>query len=153
MGRIWSCLEQATRPIAVSMCSYVLMFLISFLEVGCSVSSLPVFLPCTVAIHIKVHPRMGYASHMWGGSMHISLLDRVESEALRLIGSPTLMDSLLPLKFHPYVAHLSIFYRYFHSDCSSEFVNCMPHPPSVTSMHSTFHSCSSLHCPNPLCTS
>ena len=75
-----------------------------------------------------VRPRMEYASHVWGGSTHTALLDRVEAKALRLISSPPHTDSLLPLKFRRNVASLSIFYRYFHADCSSELANCMPPP-------------------------
>ncbi len=57
-----------------------------------------------------VHPSKEYASHVLGaGSMHTALLDRVESEALRLTSSP-LTDNLLPLKFRSQVASLSIFY-------------------------------------------
>ena len=54
-----------------------------------------------------------------------ALLNRVESKAFRLIDSPSLTDCL---DSHN-VASLSIFYRYFHADCSSELANCMP-PPS-----------------------
>ncbi len=96
-----------------------------------------------------VRPRMEYASHVWRGSTHTALLDRVESKALRLISSPPLRDSFLPLKFHRHVASLFIFYRYFHADCSSELANCMPPPPPADSPHTTFYSSPSLYCPNP----
>merc|ERR1712035_239164 len=68
--------------------------------------------------------------HMGGGSTHTSLLNRVESKALRLINSPPLTDCLQSLKIRHSVASLSIFYRYFHGNCSSELANCMPPPSS-----------------------
>ena len=73
-----------------------------------------------------VRPCMEYACHVWGGSTHTALLDRVESKAFRLISSPPLTSCLLPLKSRRNVASLSIFYRYFHANCSSELANCMP---------------------------
>ncbi len=75
-----------------------------------------------------VRTRMEYASLVWGGSTHTALLERVESKALRLISSPSSTDNLLPLKSRRQVASLSILYRYFHSDCSSELANYMPLP-------------------------
>ncbi|XP_050717656.1 uncharacterized protein LOC126999291 [Eriocheir sinensis] len=89
-----------------------------------------------------VRPRMEYASHVWGGSTHTALLDRVESKALRLISSPPLTDSLLPLNFCRHVTSLSIIYRYFHADCFSELANCMPPPlpqPRCTRLSSHAH--------------
>ncbi len=73
-----------------------------------------------------VRPCMEYASHIWGGSTHTALLNRVESKAFRLINSPPLTDCILPLNLRREVASLSIFYRYFHAKCSSELANCMP---------------------------
>ncbi len=68
-----------------------------------------------------VRPCMEYACHVcWGGSTHTALLDRVESKAFRLIRSPLLIIYLLPLNFRRSVASLSIFYCYFHANCSSE---------------------------------
>ena len=73
-----------------------------------------------------IRPCMEYASHVWGGSTHTALLNRVESKAFRLINSPPLTDCLQSLKHRRNVASLSIFYRYFHGYCSSDFANCMP---------------------------
>ncbi len=100
-----------------------------------------------------VCPRMEYAPHVWGGSTHTALLDRVESKAYRNFSSPYLTDNFLPHKFRRQVASLSIFYRYFHSECFSELANCMPLPSPVASQHPPFHSSSSLFCPNLLCSS
>ncbi len=75
-----------------------------------------------------VRPCLEYASHICGGSTHTALLDRVESNDFRLIGSPPLTDCLLNLKSRRTVASLSIFYRYFHAHSSSELTDCMPPP-------------------------
>ncbi len=82
-----------------------------------------------------VCPCMEYACPMWGGSTHTALLDRVESEAFRIIRSPPLTNSLLPLKFWRNVASLLIFYHYFPANCFSELANCMP--PLLPWPHST----------------
>ena len=76
-----------------------------------------------------IRPCIEYASHIWGGSTHTALLNKVESKAFRLINSPPLTDCLQSLNVRRNVASLSIFYRYFHGYCSSELANCMP-PPS-----------------------
>ncbi len=61
-----------------------------------------------------------------GGSTHTALLDRVESKAFCLISSPPLTNCDQPLKLRRSVASLSIFYRYFQTNCSSDLINCMP---------------------------
>ena len=73
-----------------------------------------------------IRPCMEYASHVWGGSTHTALLDRVESKAFRLINSSPLTDCLQPLSHHRNVASLAIFYCYFHANCSSGLDSCMP---------------------------
>ncbi len=89
-----------------------------------------------------VRPCMEYASHIWGGSTHTALLNRVESKALRLTDCPHLSYCHLPLKSRRTVASLSIFYRYFHAHCSSEVADCMPPPlpePRQTRLSSFAH--------------
>ncbi len=73
-----------------------------------------------------VRPRMEYVFHVWGGSTHTSLLDRIVSKALCLINCSSLTHNLPSLSLRRDVAALSIFYRFFHADCSSELANCMP---------------------------
>ncbi len=63
---------------------------------------------------------------MGGGSTHTALLNRVESKAFRLINSPLLTGCILPLNLRRNNVSLSIFYRCFHDNCSSELANCMP---------------------------
>merc|ERR1712237_80106 len=41
-----------------------------------------------------IRPCMEYFSHIWGGSPSTSLLDKVESKAVRLINDPNLTSSL-----------------------------------------------------------
>ena len=43
-----------------------------------------------------IHPCLEYCSHIWGSSPYTSLLDRVESKAIRLIGDPSLTSTLDP---------------------------------------------------------
>ena len=51
-----------------------------------------------------IRPCMEYASHVWGGSTHTALLNRVESKAFRLINSTPLTDCLQSLKHRRNVA-------------------------------------------------
>merc|ERR1712002_316580 len=71
---------------------------------------------------------MEYCSHIWGGSPAVSLLDRVESKAIRLINDHSLTSSLDSLSLRRKVASLSLFYRYYFRHCSLELANCIPPP-------------------------
>ena len=73
-----------------------------------------------------IRPCTEYPSHVWGGSTHTALLNRVESKTFRLINSSPLTDCLQPLSHHRNVAFLALFYRYFHANCSSDLANCVP---------------------------
>ena len=77
-----------------------------------------------------IRPCLEYCSHVWGGSSSTHLLDRVESKAYRLIGSPTLTSSIPSLSLRRDVASLSLFYRYYFGQCSDELTACVP-PPKV----------------------
>ena len=76
-------------------------------------------------------PCIEYGSHVWGGredergSTHMSLLKRMETKAFYLIKSPALTDCLDSLSHRRNVASLTIFYRYFHAERSSELANCI----------------------------
>ena len=59
---------------------------------------------------------------------YTSLLDRVESKAIRLIGDPSLTSTLDPLSLRRKVASLSLFYRYYFGHCSDELAACIPPP-------------------------
>ncbi len=100
-----------------------------------------------------IRPSVEYASHVWGGSTHKALLNRVESKAFLLINSPPLTDCILPLNLRHNVASLSIFCRYFQANCSSELANWQQLHASTSpaaSLHKTFLSSSSLYSPNSL---
>ena len=56
-----------------------------------------------------IRPCLEYCSHIWGSSPYTSLLDRIESKAIRLIGDPSLTSTLDPL-LRRKVASLSLFY-------------------------------------------
>src|ERR1700755_2534175 len=57
-----------------------------------------------------VRPCMEYASHIWCGSTHTALLEKVEYRAFRLINSPALTISLSASRN---VASLSLYFRYY----------------------------------------
>ena len=59
---------------------------------------------------------------------YTSLLDRVESKAIHLIGGPSLTLTLDPLSLRRKVASLSLFYRYYFGHCSDELAACIPAP-------------------------
>ena len=75
-----------------------------------------------------IRPCMEYCSHIWGSSHSVSLLDRVESKAFRLINDPSLTSSMDPLSIRRKVASLSLFYRYYFGHCSSELKDRVPGP-------------------------
>ena len=80
-------------------------------------------------------PALEYCS-IWGSSPYTSLLDRVESKAIRLIGDPSLTSTLEPLSLCRKVASLSLFYRYYLGRCSDELAACIP--PSMAWPRSTW---------------
>ena len=82
-----------------------------------------------------IRPCLEYCSHIWGSSPYTSLLDRVESKAIRLISDSSLTSTLDPLSLRRKVASLSLFYRYYFGHCSDELAACIP--PPMTRPHST----------------
>ena len=69
----------------------------------------------------------GVCFSFWGRlHSYITLLNRRESKAFRLINSSPLTDCLQPLFHRGNVASLDIFYRCFRANCSSDLANCMP---------------------------
>merc|ERR1712002_627228 len=73
---------------------------------------------------------MEYCSHMRGGegSSAASLLDRVESKAIRLINDPSLTSPRESLSLRRKVASLSLFYIYYFGRYSLELASCIPPP-------------------------
>ena len=88
-----------------------------------------------------IRPCLEYRSHIWGSS-YTSLLDKVESKAIRLIGDPFLTSTLDPLSLRRKVASLSLFYRYYFGHCFDELAACIPPPmarPHATRQASFTH--------------
>ena len=81
-------------------------------------------------------PYLEYCSHIWSSFPYTSLLDRVESMAIRLVGDPSLTLTLDSLSLHRKVASLSLFYRYYFGHLSDELVACIP--PPMARPHSTW---------------
>ena len=82
-------------------------------------------------------------SHVWGGALKstLCLLDKVQSNAIRLINNPNLTKSLQPLSHRRLVGDLSIFYRYLHGHCSQEIREIIPVPlRCVRTTRSSTHS-------------
>ena len=105
---------------------------------------------CTGALSAHVWSMALMSGRGGGGSTHIALSNRVESKAFLLINSPPLTDCLNSLSHRRNVASLSIFYRYFHAEYSSELANCMPPPfsrPRCTRLSTSSHPYS-VHLPN-----
>ena len=80
----------------------------------------------------QIRPSLEYCSHIWGGAPRSSLhlLNKVQSKAIRPINNSSLTKSLqsLSLSHRRLVADLSIFYRYFHGNCSMEIKSIIPDP-------------------------
>ena len=75
----------------------------------------------------QIRPSLEYCSHVWCGALKSSLLlDRAQSKAIRLVNNPNLTNSLQSLSHRRLIADLSIFYRYFHGNCSKEIKNIIP---------------------------
>src|ERR1700755_713486 len=75
-----------------------------------------------------VRPCVEYASHIWGGSTHTVILEKVQSKSFRLINYPALTNSLQSLSARRTVALLSLYYRYYNGHCSSEISRRIPSP-------------------------
>merc|ERR1712105_377636 len=75
-----------------------------------------------------IRPCMEYCSHIWGGSPSASLLDKVESKAVRLINDLNLTSSHDHVSLRRKVASLSLFYGYYFGHCSVELSGCVPPP-------------------------
>lgn len=75
-----------------------------------------------------IRPTLEYCSHIWGAAppTTLGLLDSVQRRAIRLINSPSLTNNLVSLDHRRKVGDLSLFYRYFHADCSAEITSIMP---------------------------
>ena len=87
-----------------------------------------------------IRPCLEYCSHIWSSSPYTSLLDRVESKAIHLIGDPSLTSTLDPLSLRHKVASLSLFYCYYFGHCSDELATCISPPMAGHVPHGRHHS-------------
>ena len=76
----------------------------------CQFYSLPQLLTLCMGL---IRPCMEYASHVWKGSTHTALMNKVESKAFRLINSSPLTNCLQPLSHRHNVASLLSFTTIF----------------------------------------
>ena len=91
-----------------------------------------------------MRPCLEYCSYIWGSSPYTSLLDRVESKAIRLSGDLSLTSTHDPLSLRRKVASLSLFYRYYFGHCSDELAALIPPPmawPCFTQQATFSHYC------------
>ena len=73
-----------------------------------------------------IRPCLQYCSHIWGSFPYASLLDRVKSKAIFLIGDLSLTSTLDPLSLRGKFTSLSLFYCYYFGHCSHELAACIP---------------------------
>merc|ERR1711942_167742 len=74
-----------------------------------------------------IRPSMEYCSHIWAGApaKYLSMLDRIQKRIVNLVG-PELGSVLHSLSHRRNVASLSLFYKYFHQQCSRELFDLVP---------------------------
>jgi len=74
-----------------------------------------------------IRPCMEYCCHLWSGasSSSLMLLDKVQRRVANAIGE-NLASKLDSLSHRRKVASLSLFYRYFHGQCSKELADLTP---------------------------
>lgn len=75
----------------------------------------------------QVRPHLEYCCHIWGGASKtsLSLLDKIQKKAVRLINCQDLTKALQPLEHRRRVACLAIYYKYFFGKCSDEINDLM----------------------------
>ena len=76
----------------------------------------------------QIRPCLEYVSHMWRGASKYSLapLDAIQKRAIKLIGDPTLTNSLDSLAHRRTTSTLSLYYRYYRGVCSVELKSIIP---------------------------
>ncbi|XP_060522516.1 uncharacterized protein LOC132699684 [Cylas formicarius] len=76
----------------------------------------------------QVRPVMEYCSHTWSSAPKhtLAILDSIQRRAVRLVDDPALTGSLQSLSHRRRVDDLSLFYRYFHGQCSDQRAELIP---------------------------
>ncbi|THD19668.1 hypothetical protein D915_009674 [Fasciola hepatica] len=78
---------------------------------------------------VQIRPTLEYCCHAWGeASSSLSLLDRVQRKAIRLVDDPVLTFNLQSLAHRWAVASLSLFYRHYFGFCSPKLASVVPFP-------------------------
>ena len=90
------------------------------------------FLSPEVALYLykfAIRRFIEYCCHVWAGAPNCSLelLDKLQERICRTVG-PSLAASLDPLAHRRNVASLSLFYKYYFDNCSSELADLVPLP-------------------------
>ena len=75
-----------------------------------------------------IRPKMEYNSHIWAGASKesLKLLDRVQDRVIKLIGDLEVVGTIDSLERRRKVGSISLFYRYFHGECSVEIAKLLP---------------------------
>ena len=84
----------------------------------------------------QIQTLMEYGCHIWGGALlsALSVLDRLQRKAIRLINDGSLTSSLQSLSHLRTVSSLCLLYRYFPGQCSSELRDSVPPLPFSVSL-------------------
>ena len=74
-----------------------------------------------------IRPSMEYCSHIWAGApaKYLSTLDKIQKRIVNLV-DPELGSVFHTLSHRRTVASLSLFYKYFHQQCSRELSDLVP---------------------------
>jgi len=83
----------------------------------------------------QIRPLLEYSSHIWGAAPDsvLNILNKVQDRAVRLIGDPSVSNSLSSLSHRRSVGELCLFYRYYFGHCSSQIAGCVPPPLQMSS--------------------
>ena len=85
----------------------------------------------------QIRPCLEYGSHLWRGAPKHSLatLDAIQKREIKLIGDPTLTNSLNSLAHRRTISALSLYCGYYHGVCSVELKSIIP--PKATFIRNT----------------
>lgn len=75
-----------------------------------------------------IRPLLEFDSHLWVGAppSTLNLVERLQKKAFRLIGDKKITDQIDTLKHRRIVGAVTLFYRYFYGECSSELSGLIP---------------------------
>jgi len=88
------------------------------------------FSPKELAVIYKayVRPLLEFDSHLWIGAppTTLNLVERLQKKAFRLIGDVNITNQIDSLEHRRKVGAVTLFYRYFYGQCSSEILGLIP---------------------------